>query len=71
MAVSTLRSEGHPAAHHYAVGTVWRESDYVRRRLNMLQANSALALKVVANTIMGGKESEKELQDYLKRLTDE
>lgn len=70
-AVSTLSSSGHADARTYTVGTVWREIEYVRRRENMALANQAVMMQMVVNTAMGGKESAQELQNYIKRLTNE
>mgnify|MGYP000846781974 FL=1 len=53
------------------MGTVWREIEYVRRRENMALANQAVMMQLVVNTAMGGKESGQELQNYIKRLTNE
>lgn len=53
------------------MGTVWREIEYVRRRENMALANQAVMMQMVVNTAMGGKESAQELQNYIKRLTNE
>jgi hypothetical protein len=69
--VSALLAHGHPEARHYSVGTIWREIDYVRRRENSALANSTVAFQLVANTVMGGKECGKELQNFIKGLTDE
>ena len=70
-AVSALSASGHPDARTYTVGTVWREIEYVRRRENMALANQAVMMQMVVNTAMGGKESAQELQNYIKRLTNE
>lgn len=70
-AVSTLSASGHTDARWYTVGTIWREIEYVRRRENMALANQALMMQMVVNSAMGGKESAQELQNYIKRLTDE
>lgn len=53
------------------MGTVWREIEYVRRRENMALANQAVMMQLVVNAAMGGKESGQELQNYIKRLTNE
>ena len=53
------------------MGTIWREIDYVRRRENSALANSTVAFQLVANSARGGKESGKELQRFIKGLTDE
>jgi HEAT repeat protein len=70
-AVSALLAQGHPEARHYSIGTIWREIDLVRRRENSALANSTVAFQLVVNTVLGGKEGGKELQKFIKGLTDE
>lgn len=68
---SLLLGSGHREARFYSVGTLWREAEFVRLRENTALANSTTAFQLVANTVMGGKKSGKELQQFIKRLTED